>query len=346
MNSPTEEVLIKIWAEIFSIDPSQISANDDFFEMGGDPTKATRLVSMIEQQCNGCRIPMAKIFEGSSLGQLAATVVEFENQPKRPAVEHQPVVTSINTKVDNTPIFALHGDGGGGLFFAKIEPVLKKRHPFHMVESGLLYSKVPLSAHEKPVEEIAKCYLPTIEKTLVKSQHTSVIFSGYSFGGLLAFELAKSLSAQGYRIEQLIIIDTPNPSAVKLFNRREKFRRYLQHLSQPKRFIQLSRQAIANRCNDFYLKFNFKKQASPKLRSLDLKRFYTRIAKAYSPTYYSGDMLVLAAESEVLSYQYPKDYGWGELVDQLNCVEVPGDHFSMVTPKHLPNLAEAFSELV
>ncbi|MCP4657631.1 MAG: AMP-binding protein, partial [bacterium] len=76
---PTEELVAGIWAEV--LQREEISAGDNFFELGGHSLLATQVVSRIRESF-GVELPLRKLFEASTLAELAR-MVESARQEMR-----------------------------------------------------------------------------------------------------------------------------------------------------------------------------------------------------------------------------------------------------------------------
>jgi amino acid adenylation domain-containing protein/non-ribosomal peptide synthase protein (TIGR01720 family) len=81
--TPTEELLVNIWADLLGIQPS---IHDNFFELGGHSLLATRVISQI-RQVFGSELPLRQIFETPTIAELAENLsaATIAPAPIRPA---------------------------------------------------------------------------------------------------------------------------------------------------------------------------------------------------------------------------------------------------------------------
>ena len=72
-----EEQLIAIWAEVLSLEPTQIGVNDSFFELGGHSLLVARVVSKIRSQFS-VDLSINVIFKQDSIADLAEVIANTE----------------------------------------------------------------------------------------------------------------------------------------------------------------------------------------------------------------------------------------------------------------------------
>jgi amino acid adenylation domain-containing protein len=70
---PVEEAIAAVWSEVLGL--SEVGAQDDFFEVGGDSLTATQVVSRL-RQVFGLDLPPRALFELPTVAQLALAIVE------------------------------------------------------------------------------------------------------------------------------------------------------------------------------------------------------------------------------------------------------------------------------
>ena len=67
-----ETTLAAIWEDFLGLD--QVGVHDDFFELGGHSLLATKLVAQVRAKV-GADLPLAKLFEGPTIAQMAETIL-------------------------------------------------------------------------------------------------------------------------------------------------------------------------------------------------------------------------------------------------------------------------------
>src|SRR5690606_29056192 len=109
-----------------------------------------------------------------------------------------------------TPLYIVHGGGLNVMPFYSIAKHLDPDQPLYGIQA------YGLNGIDKPfttVEGIAGQYL---EEILAQNPDGPFALAGYSFGGLIAFEMAKQLKKMGKEIKALVMFDT---YAIKSYHR-------------------------------------------------------------------------------------------------------------------------------
>ena len=189
----TEIFLTKIWQEALNI--PEISVEDNFFELGGHSLLAVKVMTAIQKE-KGIKLPLSLLFSNSTIEKLAK-IIEGGNDYIR-----WDSLVPIKTSGTRLPIYLIHGGGLHIMNFKPLEKYMDPDQPIYAMqalglngESKLLYS----------MEELAGRY---INEILQNDPVGPYSLGGYSFGGLLAFEIAKQLIAQGKEVRSLAILDT------------------------------------------------------------------------------------------------------------------------------------------
>jgi acyl carrier protein len=74
--TPVEEVLAGIWSEVLGVE--RIGVNDDFFALSGHSLLATQVVSRV-REAFGVELPLRRLFERATLGELAQEIENLSN---------------------------------------------------------------------------------------------------------------------------------------------------------------------------------------------------------------------------------------------------------------------------
>lgn len=189
----SEKKLAAIMGEILGID--KIGIHDNFFELGGDSLAAVGFMAEIEEQF-GKVLPLAILFELGTIEQLVYEIEQGQdNKPWSPLVP-------IKTSGSKPPLFFVHTRGGNVLGYSEFISHMDKEQPVYGLQAfGVMKGQ---QAHSD-VKMMAALYLQSIRTVQAKGPY---FIGGHSFGGIIAFEMARQLLASGESIGALFVIDT------------------------------------------------------------------------------------------------------------------------------------------
>lgn len=196
----TMGILTEIWQDV--LQRSDFTPEDRFEDLGGDSLGAVCLAVAIADRL-GCRVSSESIQRHVSLHELAALVdglATIASQPDEPV--------PFNTEGDRCHFFFIAGLGGSARQFETLAAEMSARHPAYGLPS-------PVSAGKSlSVESIAAQHADTVKSVVPNAGR--VILVGYSFGGTIAFELARQLRNAGDLDPLPVIIDMPAMNVAKL----------------------------------------------------------------------------------------------------------------------------------
>jgi acetoacetyl-CoA synthetase len=180
------------WEQLFGFAP--IGREDNFFELGGNSLLAARLLAQVHQ-LTGRALPLAILLVAPTIRRLAAAI-EDGAQPPSLAM---PVPIRAGT---GAPIFLVHGLSGSVMQCWSLVGALKSPRPVYALQAqGIDGERPPLQR----VEEIAASYIEQIRRVQTNGPYG---IAGFSFGGLIAFEIAQQLHRAGERTGCLCLLDT------------------------------------------------------------------------------------------------------------------------------------------
>ena len=177
-----EPRLAAIWAAVVDRPQEEIGPDDDFFDLGGDSLRATRMFTEVDRAL-GVGLPVATLLTAPTLRSLDGAV--------RAAVAGRPVwspVVEIRPPTDRTtrPALIVLHDGLGQIMGARrLAGQLPPDQPIWAVAPDELSGR-PTPA--RSLEELAAAYLRELHA--VVPDRPWVLF-GPSFGGTIAFEIAR-----------------------------------------------------------------------------------------------------------------------------------------------------------
>lgn len=188
-----ERALVGILSELLEL-PS-LGVRDNFFDLGGTSLTAMRLVMTIEQRY-GVSVPLSAFVAAPTVSGLAEFLRAGES-----AAEFDPVVP-IRSTGDKPPLFLVHPLGGHVLCYVRLAHHLPHDQPVYALQAaGTVPGTEPLSS----VPELADSYLKAMRRACPEGPY---VIGGWSFGGFIAFEMARQLRrADPGALQGTVLID-------------------------------------------------------------------------------------------------------------------------------------------
>jgi amino acid adenylation domain-containing protein len=182
----------QVWQEVLETPVS--GREDDFFDAGGDSLKAITFMMNLERAL-GLELSLTLITEEPRFARLCEALREHRTTRYVPLVALKPGDGS-------PPVFIIHGLGGtvAGLF------PMTRRMTYPGAVIGI--QARGLDGQEPPyatVEAMAAEYLREVKARQPDGPYS---LCGYSFGGLVAFEMARQLWESGDEIAMVGLFDT------------------------------------------------------------------------------------------------------------------------------------------
>lgn len=199
--SRTQARLAELWTQLL---PGATDPDVDFFAAGGHSVLATQLLLDVERRF-GARIAVADFLDrGTSLAGLARLIDDAGAQSSPVEGGHPPnlffVYPDLPSSMSMRHLSALCGREN------QLCPLIAPA-----VRSG--------RGRVMTLEDVATPLLRDIRATQPAGPYRLI---GYSFGGLLAYELARLLDHDGEHVAWLGLLDTPTPAAVATLMRQWK----------------------------------------------------------------------------------------------------------------------------
>ncbi len=343
--SETEKIVETIWKE--SLNREKIDVFSNFFEIGGHSLIAVRVMSKIQQQ-TGKKLPISSLFEYSTIEQLAK-LLETDREI------HSDYLVPIKPEGTKPPLFMVHGAGLNILNFKHVISHFDEDQPVYGIQG------IGPNGYDnwfESIEEMAACYIESILKINPKGPYA---LAGFSFGGVVAFEMARQLKEQGKKVSIIALLDSyadssyyyPSRIQKKLLNyynlTHKRWDYLIEMLTSWKGF-----KLRAKAKKDHILKIYFgQKESMTEQKALALEeytianRMVDKIVDRYHLKPQNFEVDLFRAKDE-LGYKLDATHmGWKKAaLKGVNIHSVPGDHLSIVEPPNDKVLARMIQNIL
>jgi len=333
-----EAELIGLWEEVLNVRP--IGVTDNFFELGGHSLTAVRLFGLIENRL-GKRLPLAAVFQGATIEHLA-TIFRAHVESGGPSC-----LVAIQPNGGKPPLFLVHPAGGHVFPYVHLAKCLGFDQPCYGLQAkGLEQGQEP---HTR-IEDMATHYINALRTVQSAGPYH---LGGWSMGGVIAFEMAQQLHAQGQEVDFLALLDARVPSSDDSFEG-ENFEASL--LADFIRYFGLSlepRELAVEAPSDELLSRVLEHAKAAGLVPSDVDaaqaRPFVELCKAdfratrnYAMHRYPGRVMLFKAAQELAVPAADPTLGWSTwAAGGVDVHVVSGNHATMVYSPHVESLAEA-----
>jgi thioesterase domain-containing protein/acyl carrier protein len=196
--SNNETVLVDIYADMFGLIADQISATTNFFDLGGTSLDIIVLKVRVERAFH-IDVPTLWLMQYPTIRALAQKL--SSSDPQIPA-QYNPIV-AFNKAGTHPPLFCVHPGLGEVLVLANLAKYFVHERPFYALRArGFNKGEEFFTSFAEMVET----YITAIRSI---QPHGPYYVSGYSYGDIVAFEIAKSLESLGEVVAFVGIFDLP-----------------------------------------------------------------------------------------------------------------------------------------
>ena len=321
-----------------------------------------RVFSRIEKAF-GQRLPISALFESPTVESLAARLRE------RLAAETSCVVEIQKGGDSGVPLVFVHGIGGNVVGFRDVARLLGPEQTVYGIQARGLYDDYP---PDTSIEAMAAHYVAAIRAVCPGKR---LALCGLSFGGVVAFEMARQLDAQGTPVALLALLDAGALGAHRLLPRSAQARGVLSLLGRRfgyhagnlvfapdgsrSDYLAARAQTLRRRVRSaawraalrLYATFGrFRSPAGVAGHGVLPPRFHNvkeslmLAARQYRPQPHGGDATLFRARDTPAIFVRDPAMGWTGLVRSLAIVEVPGNHETLLMEPHVSALAGALRQ--
>jgi surfactin family lipopeptide synthetase A len=330
-----ESQLVKIWENILGVRP--IGVRHNFFEVGGHSLLAVRMMQRVEQAF-GKKLPIATLFQAPTIEQLAAILRQKGWSPPWSSL------VPIHADGSKAPFFCVHGAGGNVLRFYDLARYLGSDQPVYGLQAqGLAGNDSPRTR----VEDIAADYIKEIRSVQPEGPY---FLGGYSFGGIIAFEMAQQLTAQSGEQALVVLFDTfctpQKLSARKRLSARELTSVFQSASSMLRTLLQMRTGQLRVYLSQKAMLFKegiqrrvYNMRLPPALKKV--RKACEQAARDYTLRVYPGRVILFRSSQRPLTQFRDPHAGWSAYAGQgLEIHEIAGDHDDILLEPHVRVVAE------
>ncbi len=349
--------LAQMWSTLLGVSP--VGADDSFFDLGGHSLIAVRLFAAVKREF-GVEFPISVLFEAPTIADIASRIIAqtgevadtdaVKDDTAKPGFAHLVPLNGGNPN-HAAPLFVVAGMFGNVLNLRHLALQFSDdRAVYGLQARGLIGDSAP---HDT-IEEAAKDYIAEIRQV---QAHGPYLLSGFSGGGITAYEMARQLKAAGEDVAVLALLDTPLPvrpnlskpdkALIKIAELREKGPAYL--LEWARNRIAWEKSKRTGKAEDV---------AGAQFNNTKIEAAFLGAVGQYQTPDWDGEMVLLRPVldrrfkvsggnwvSEAREYVF-EDNEWTQFAPRVRVIEVPGDHDSMVLSPNVVVMAAELREVI
>ena len=354
-----ERSLVGFWQDLLGV--AQVGVEDSFFDLGGHSLIAVRLFAMVKKAFR-VDFPISVLFEAPTIARCAALIADqigdvgdMGGEQAKPA----PVARRFTHLVpmhqgdvsQKQPFFLVAGMFGNVLNLRHLAQLLGGDRPFYGLQARGLYGD---AAPHASLPEAATDYIAELRQV---QAHGPYMLGGFSGGGLTAWEMARQLEAAGEVVSVLVLLDTPLPmrptlrradkALIKLAELRSGGTGYLREWARNRWAWEMQKRngSVAD-------------TEPTQFHNAAIETAFRAALPGYAMTI-RGGATVLVRPPLDLHWQVTggnwvsaaKEYVFGDndltrFAPQLQVIEVPGDHDSMVLEPNVRVMAARLRQVI
>ena len=329
MQTETEFALARLFAETLRL--PGVNPEESFFDLGGHSLLAAQLMARIESVL-GIQLPPSTLFGAPTVRELAHVIAETRQAGSVSGL------VPLRAGTSGPPLFCIHGMDGSVWLYRSLARNLAAPNPVFGIEARDVSSLKDVS-----MESLARRHAETIRKALPDGPY---LLCGFSYGGIVAYEIARQLRESGAQVPLLAILDSSAYVLRSAWSRTESFLHFSRRFQKRvhsliggdwKTWLDYARDKRALWLGKIH---HHGKRVRQRLETaiaplspppaMDSTEVLLSLLRSYRPKAYHGDM-VLFRSTERSVTDFDPLRGWGRFVKGSICVrEISGDHFSMI----------------
>jgi thioesterase domain-containing protein len=315
-----EKKLVKIWEAALGLSPIGIQQN--FFDLGGHSLLAAKLIAMTERTMAE-RLSLADVFRAPTVAQMASLLHQQEQ-----AHEFSGIIP-IQPDGSRLPLFWVRG---AALFVPLARRLGSDQPSFGLHLPASEASQLP--AHCK-LEDIAAAFVRKMREVQPQGPY---YLAGLCVNGVLAYEMARQVTAAGQEVALLVMFDAQNPVYYRDYSQDGPYHVLTQRVAYHVQKLTRVRAAdlgvyardrwdgVRRRWNRVRWQFAYERgwRAEEDLQNSD--RIVHPAAEAYCPGPYDGRTVLFQSTDWPNGKYWDLRLGWSNVARGLKYQRVEGAH--------------------
>ncbi|WP_297847665.1 non-ribosomal peptide synthetase, partial [Mycobacterium sp.] len=329
----TEEILAGIYADVLGLE--RVGVDDSFFDLGGDSLLAMRLIAAINTSLDA-NLAVRTLFR-------APTVKSLSQQLGHDASEIEVIPVEFLKGGTGDPLFCIHP--GGGLVW-----------PYHALGNYLDcpivgIQQIPQNGETEAasIRDMARNYADRIQRVDPTGPYNLL---GWSFGGVVAHEIAIELQRRGCSIAHLILLDAllfiDSGAALPALGEQDVLEEVLRfcRIDIPDRDEPLTYDRVEGLLRERgIVEFaRYKQLLDLGVHNIDSNR---ALSVGHEPGVFDGDITIFSAAGDEGDQSLPPLQSWRPYVTgDINSYPVDCGHQEMMSPESLVLYGEQLKVLL
>ncbi|RBR10280.1 uncharacterized protein FIESC28_09530 [Fusarium coffeatum] len=201
-----ERAVCDEFASVLGLSQDDVGISDDFYHLGGHSLQAARLVSRLNQRL-GCRLYVSDLVRSPTPMTLSSLIADLPTTMRNgngANGDKNDSKLGLNGQISNNlesprgfselysrpqskfTIVLIHGLWGQGSVFAPMVPFLDLMFDVLVLDDPFFGQ----AQGPESFQQWAEIYLDHVQERLGNTSGSTLIFGGYSLGGLIAYEMA------------------------------------------------------------------------------------------------------------------------------------------------------------
>jgi amino acid adenylation domain-containing protein len=365
---PLEETLADIWAGVLNL--PRVGIDDNFFESGGNSILSVRLVAQAKRA--GLHLSLLQLFQHQTIRSLAEALYAERpagalnrgrdpegsgagNDTREPTAENS--LVCIKAGDPGRPFFCVHPVSGNVACYVDLAYRLGPQQSFYAFQArGISQNQTPLTT----ITEMALHYLKELRAVQPEGPY---LLGGWSMGGVVAFEMAQHLIAQGQKVSLLALFDSvllsdedkaASPDDLILL---ERFLSELLATTDAAKST-FSVEELLDLAADEGVRHIIRQARRTQIlpqnirlaemqRLIDVCRANSNALRQYQPKACASPMALFSADENSGGGKSSRFLHWRQYATgDLNVIPIPGDHFTILSHPNVKTLAHRLQEFL